>query len=306
MRARKRWKGIYFMLHEYVVHVPYERVDEYVEKLNAVDVFNVYYETPIEVEADSNGYTFFEKNVETIPLKIYAEEFEVENLPDAYFDLISNALNVSKSEITYKELHEETWQLPFEDIDLGNDWVICIPENKALYEGKKILLFEPQGAFGTGLHETTQDCLHMLLEHDFTNQTVLDLGTGSGILSIAAALRCAKKVEAVDIEPVEHEIVYNAELNDVSTIKVIRADLLYGEYEISSPYDLVIINIGGDETINIVTKHELLNKGNTSFLISGLVEWNEEGVRKLFEENGYTIGHRMQSNEWVTILFKHN
>ncbi|RBW69081.1 50S ribosomal protein L11 methyltransferase [Bacillus taeanensis] len=294
----------FFMLHEYIVYVPYERVDEYVEKLNAVDIFNVYYETPIEVEADRNGYTFFEKNVEQIPLKIYAEPFEVESLPDAYFELITKALNVSKSEITYKELHEETWQLPFEDIDLENGWVICSPETKEFYKGKKTFIFEPQGAFGTGLHETTQDCLRILLDRDFTNQTVLDLGTGSGILSIAAALRHAKKVEAVDIEPVEREIGYNAELNAVSTINVIQADLLHGNYKSNTSYHLVIINIGGDETIDIVTKHHLLHKGSAAFLISGLVEWNEEGVRKLFEENGYQIAHRMQSNEWVTILFQ--
>ena len=78
-----------------------------------------------------------------------------------------------------------------------------------------ITFFTPQGAFGTGLHETTQDILKFIVEEDFEGKSLLDLGTGSGILSIAAGVKGASKIVAVDIRDVEDEVLLNASLNEL-------------------------------------------------------------------------------------------
>ncbi|SDL89396.1 50S ribosomal protein L11 methyltransferase [Sediminibacillus halophilus] len=292
------------MLHEFIVRLATESVDEAIEKLNAFGVYNLYYEPPIEIYQVENGYDYREIEQKYAELKIYAEEDSLPGLPQTYFTRIKQALNVPKEAIRYREVDEQQWNTAFEDIDLENGWVLCYSGSEDKYPNKQVLKFEPQAAFGTGLHETTQDCLRILLSTDLSGQTVLDLGTGSGVLSIAAGLKGAHSLTAVDYEPVEREIRLNAELNNLQQpLQVEKADLLTGDYRIKEHYDLIIINIGAEETRKILDRHLLAEKSST-FLISGIVEWNVESVVADFHEKGFFIKEKRQANEWVTILFE--
>lgn len=294
------------MLHEFILTIPYKEIDQYTDKLNSVGVYNLYYESPIEIIKVQNGYGYEEKADEQVELKIYASDAEVEGLPEAYFTLLEDTFSVARDEIKYSSGNETAWEqtYEFEDIDLGNDWVIVYPNSTEQYEGKNLLKFDPLAAFGTGLHETTQGCLRMILDSDLTDKTVLDLGTGSGMLTIAASLKGAKKVVAVDYEDVARELYHNAELNGLANdIEVIQADLITGDYQINDTYDVIFINIGANETVKIINRHDLL-KNSDQFIISGLVEWNLDELLALFEKGGFTIRERAQTNEWVTISFE--
>ena len=196
----------------------------------------------------------------------------------------------------------EHWNQPFEDIDLENGWFIVYPTSKGIYEDEKVIRLDPQGAFGTGIHETTKDCLRFILGESFNEKSILDLGTGSGILSIAAGLKGAKNIVAIDVEPVTREIMYHCKLNDISPITVIETNLFADEAVINENYDWTFINIGANETIELIEKHQLLRKSN-NFLISGIVDWNEETLHQLFIENAFRLYRRNQTNEWVTITY---
>ncbi|QTM98955.1 hypothetical protein ERJ70_06345 [Sediminibacillus dalangtanensis] len=292
------------MLHEFVVRLSTDSVDEAIEKLNAVGVYHLYYEPPIEIFQVENGYDYREIEQKYAELKVYAEEDSLPGLPQAYFTRIEQALKVPKEAIHYREVDEQQWDTAFEDIDLENGWILCYSGKEDNYPDKQLLKFEPQAAFGTGLHETTQDCLRILLSMDLSGQTILDLGTGSGVLSVAAGLKGAHSLTAVDYEPVEREIRLNAELNDLQQpLLVEKADLLIGDYRIKERYDLIIINIGAEETRKIVDRHLLAEK-NSTFLISGIVEWNAESVVADFHKKGFSVKEKRQANEWVTILFE--
>ncbi|WP_179295510.1 50S ribosomal protein L11 methyltransferase [Bacillus sp. FJAT-45350] len=288
------------MLHEFVVCVPLDKVDFYVEKLNAVGITYLYYDIPFEVTKDDNGYGVDRKEVELIDLKIYAEEGQVPNLPETYFGLIEKEIAFGQKEVAYQVIKDEGWEQSFEDIDLGNGWVIVYPDSVNEYDDKRVIKVDPQGAFGTGIHETTQDCLRMIIKHMDEGVSVLDLGTGSGILSIGAALKGAKKILAVDIEPVEREIEHQSKLNRVSSIEIVQADLLQHDDIIQDNHDWIFINIGANETVGLVKQHKLLDKG-TNFLVSGIVEWNEDKVKDLFATCRLIV--RKQTNEWITLLF---
>jgi ribosomal protein L11 methyltransferase len=296
------------MLHEFILNIPYNKIDRYTEMLNNSGIYNLYYESPIEIIKVQNGYGYEEKEDQDIELKIYASDGEVDHLPEAYFSLLESTLSISKEDITYNVHEESDWEqsYEFEDVDLGNGWVIVYPNSKNpknQYEGKNILKFDPLAAFGTGLHETTQGCLRMILEKDLTGKNVLDLGTGSGMLTIAASLKGAKKVVAVDYEEVERELLHNARLNNLTNdLQVDQADLITGDYTIDDQYDLILLNIGANETMSILKKHDLF-KNSHDFIISGLVEWHIDQLIEQFQVGGFSIKEKAQTNEWVTIHF---
>jgi ribosomal protein L11 methyltransferase len=293
------------MLHEFTINIPYKEIDQYTDTLNATGIYNLYYESPIEIIKVQNGYGYEEKADQHVNLKIYASDMEVNNLPEAYFSLLETTLSISREDISYSSHEEAGWEqsYEFEDVDLGNGWVISYPNSQEQYDDKNVLKFDPLAAFGTGLHETTQGCLRMILEKDLTGKSVLDLGTGSGMLTIAASLKGAKKVIAVDYEEVARELYHNAELNNLTNdLEVVQADLITGDYTIEDVYDLILINIGANETMSILKKHDLLKNSN-DFIISGLVEWHIDQLIADFQAGGFSIHEKAQTNEWVTIHF---
>ncbi|MCV9886946.1 50S ribosomal protein L11 methyltransferase [Metabacillus halosaccharovorans] len=294
------------MLHEFSINVPFNDINEVTDLLNAAGIYNLYYESPIEIIKVQNGYGYEEKKDQLVELKIYASDQEVDHLPEAYYPLLETTLSISRDDITYKTYDETNWEqsYEFEDIDLGNGWIIKYPSSEQEYDDKQVLKFDPLAAFGTGLHETTQGCLRMILNKDLTGKSVLDLGTGSGMLAIAASLKGADKVVAVDYEEVARELYHNAQLNDLTNdLQVVQADLITGDYEINENYDLILINIGANETISIIERHNLL-KNSDDFFISGLVEWHLDDLINVFAKGGFSIEEKSQTNEWVSIHFK--
>ena len=138
---------------------------------------------------------------------------------------------------------------------------------------------------------------------DLSNKSILDIGTGSGILSIASSIVGASKVTALDIRDVRSEVEQNAALNGLYNVNVIIGDALTEDLPFDSSYDWIYINIGGEETemfMNFIKKHLALNG---KLLVSGLVEWSFEKVRAMIETYGYTLEDKYQSKEWVTAIF---
>lgn len=281
--------------------VKHSEIDAVLNKLIAIGLDSTYYDAPYEVTVDSNGYGFFEKENEFVDLKVYPIENDKESCIK-HIEEIKKILNVQDN-IKLSEIKEDNWQQPFEPVDLKNGWVIAEPDDEISYEKGKIN-FESQGSFGTGLHETTQDLLRYILEEDFTGLNVLDLGTGSGILSIAAALRNAKHIIALDIRDVTIEVLYNASLNNIQNIDVLVNDVTSKSLSVDEKFDVVFINIGGEETLSSM---ELINnviKDNGILFVSGLVEWSSDEVYAELNKKGYNLVKKTKTNEWVTMVLK--
>lgn len=281
--------------------VKHSEIDDIINKLISIGLDSTYYDAPYEVTVDSNGYGFFEKEDEIVELKVYPKEQTIEEC-EIHLNNIKKLLGI-KDEIKITKLDTENWQMPFEPIDLNNGYVIAEPDADVSYEKGKIN-FESQGSFGTGLHETTQDLLRYILNEDFTNLKVLDLGTGSGILSIAAAIKNAEHVTALDIRDVTEEVSHNFKLNNLNNIEILIKDVTKEKIDFNHIYDVVFINIGGDETINSMDLINNAIKQNGILYVSGLVEWSSNDIYNKIEEYGYSLIKKTQTNEWVTMVLK--
>ena len=278
--------------------MPLKEVDSKIELLQINDIFNTFYESPLEITTDENGYGYIEKEDDIVNLKIAfdGEENELPNFTKKVTEIMNEKpLNIYEENYTY-----DNFSIPA--IEINEEWVLASPEEE-IEEGKKKINFISQGAFGTGLHETTQDLLRVILEKDFTDKRILDIGTGSGILSLATAIKNASEVVAVDIRDVQDEVELNASLNNISTIKTLIGDALSGEITIEGDFDWIYINIGGEETemfMPLINEH--LNKDGKLF-VSGLVEWSFDKVKNMIENYGFKILEKHQTNEWCTAIF---
>lgn len=277
--------------------LPYEKLDSTIEKLAINDVYNVFYENPLEITTDDYGYGYIEREDEEIVLKV---AFEEEEGLEEFKKKLKNIL-----EMDYISVEENNYDYTIYDfpaIHLDDKYVIASPD--AEFEGKTKINFISQGAFGTGLHETTQDILKLILNDlNLKNKTVLDIGTGSGILSIAASISGAKSVVAVDIRDVEDEVMLNASLNNLTNIEAVVGNILEDKTLIKENFDWIFINIGGEETKMFIEyiKNHLNENGN--LLVSGLVEWSFDEVKENVESYGFKLQSKHQTNEWVTAVF---
>ena len=278
--------------------LPYEKLDSTIEELAINDIYNVFYVNPLEITTDDYGYGYIERDDEEIILKVAYEEQEgLEEFKEKLKEILK------MDYIDVEENNNDYTTFDFPAIHLDDKYVIAGPEEE--FEGKTKINFISQGAFGTGLHETTQDILKLILnELDLKDKTVLDIGTGSGILSIAASIAGAKSIVAVDIRDVEDEVMLNASLNNLTNIEAVVGNILDDTELVKESFDWIFINIGGEETKMFMEyiKSHLKEGGN--LLVSGLVEWSFDEVKNNVESYGFKLISKHQTNEWVTAVFR--
>lgn len=167
-------------------------------------------------------------------------------------------------------------------------------------EDELIIEIDPGMAFGTGTHETTTLCIKLLEKYTQKEDAVLDVGCGSGILSIAAALLGIKNILGVDIDPVAVEVSKeNVELNGFSdVVKIQYGDLTKG---IDYKADVVVANLMADLVMMLscdVAKHL---KGKGIFISSGILIEKQEQVSESIKNNGFEIVEIIQQGDWCAI-----
>ena len=281
-------------------NISFKELDEKIELLQINDIYNVYYESPLEITTEEYGYGYLEKEVNTIDIKIAYDE-DKSNL-NLFIDKVNSLLN--KTYTGLEEVNTDYEKYDFPTVHINDTWVLASPDTIIDDKYTNKISFVSQGAFGTGLHETTKDLLNVILTKlELNNKSVLDIGTGSGILSIASAIIGASNVTALDIRDVKDEVELNASLNGLYNINVVVGNALNNEVTINEKFDWIYINIGGEETEMFMPfiKEHLANNGK--LLVSGLVEWSFDKVKTLIENNGFTLNEKYQTNEWITAIF---
>ena len=194
---------------------------------------------------------------------------------------------------------EKNWKKYFKSTEIGRRLCICPSwEQYNNKENRKVLKIDPGAAFGTGTHATTAMCLALLDQFITPNQTVLDIGCGSGILSIAAVLLGAERATGIDIDPVAVKVAReNAALNGLSE----KTEFLVGNLneKITSRYSVVCANIVADVIMALAPDVPGLLAPGGRFLCSGIIDSRAEEVRAALLRAGLQITNTVTESNWV-------
>ncbi len=194
---------------------------------------------------------------------------------------------------------ENNWKKYFKSTEIGRRLCICPSwEQYNNKENRKVLKIDPGAAFGTGTHATTAMCLALLDQFITPNQTVLDIGCGSGILSIAAVLLGAERATGIDIDPVAVKVAReNAALNGLSE----KTEFLVGNLneKITSRYSVVCANIVADVIMALAPDVPGLLAPSGRFLCSGIIDSRAEEVRAALLRAGLQITNTVTESNWV-------
>jgi len=203
---------------------------------------------------------------------------------------------------------ENNWKQFYKPMEIG-ERLIVVPEwESAKTHGRIPLILNPGLTFGTGSHATTRLCLTALEKHVTPGQRVLDLGCGSGILSIAALLLGADHAFACDIDEKCVDVAYeNAALNGIGKDKytVRWGDVLSDKQlrkEMDDRYDIVVANIVSDVIIGLAPQVRPFLKEGGYFLTSGIIDTRAAEVAEKLRAAGWEIVEQRQSEGWFSYL----
>lgn len=245
------------------------------------------------------------------------QESVLSKIEEALSD-VRNFMEIGEGTVTVSETEDVDWinnwkqyfhQFYIDDLLVIPSWEEVKPEDR----DKKILHIDPGTAFGTGMHETTRLCIGEIKKYLTPKTELLDVGTGSGILSILALMYGAKHAVGTDLDPCAVEAVaQNKEANGIADGAF---DLLIGniitEKEIQDKvgnecYDIVVANILADVLVPLTPVAVNCLKPGGVYITSGIIENKEETVRQAVEAAGLTVHEVNHLGEWVSVTARKN
>lgn len=198
----------------------------------------------------------------------------------------------------------ESWKQYYKPIPLGKVTIVPAWEDYEAKDGEIIIKMDPGMAFGTGTHETTRLVMRIMQDVIKGGERVLDVGTGSGILSVCASKLGAKTVNAYDIDPVAVKVAReNATAGGCDNITVGVSDLLR-DVDRREKYDVCLANIVADIIIRMMPDiGELLTEG-APLILSGIISERADEVKESVKANGFFVVREEKENDWVALMVK--
>ena len=199
----------------------------------------------------------------------------------------------------------ESWKQYYKPVHLERITIVPAWEEYEAREGEIIVRMDPGMAFGTGTHETTRLVIRLLQEERLSGKRVLDVGTGSGILSICASKLGAASCNAYDIDPVAVKVAKeNVRDGGCDNITVGVSDLLLGVDLSEGKYDICLANIVADIIIRMLPDVKDYMKVGAPLILSGIINERAEQVREAVRAHGFTIEKEIYENDWVGMLVR--
>lgn len=225
-------------------------------------------------------------------------------------DMIGEYLTLGQGFLSYKYVKDEdwanNWKADYKSFRISDRVIICPSWEETEFKPEDVVIrLDPGSAFGTGTHETTSMCAEFIDRYvsRLGDGTLLDLGTGSGILAIIARKLGAQKVEAIDIDKLAVDVaIDNCNINECSDI-VCHTGELKDAYE--GKYQIIIANIIADVIAAIVpdVKNNLADDG--VFICSGIINTKADRVRDALAKAGLKIIEEREKNDWIAMVVGH-
>lgn len=265
------------------------------------------------------SHQIIDKNL-LIEAYLPSSQIQLENLENLSLSLQQNAQELGKKlpTISWQLIAEEDWANSWKNYwqpqEIGKSLIAIASWLPAPENPNKILLrIDPEMAFGTGNHTTTQMCLEVLetltINLELPAQTIVaDIGCGSGILAIAAILFKAQQVYAVDIDPLAiRATISNRELNKINPEKIIVAE---GSIEklkamISHRVDGILCNIMAEAIADLMPQMSTIIKPGGWAILSGITIDKVDLVNQAIVKSNWKIMQMYQQKEWCCFLVKY-
>ncbi|EPR72528.1 Ribosomal protein L11 methyltransferase [Winogradskyella psychrotolerans RS-3] len=247
------------------------------------------------------GFESFVENEEGVIAYIQKEEWN-ENILDAIYILGSDEFKI---DYTFEDIEQtnwnEEWEKNFNPIVVDDLVSVRAPFHEKRDDVKYDLIIEPKMSFGTGHHETTHMMIQHILQNDFKNKSVLDMGCGTGVLAILAEKVGATKLDAIDIDNWCYlNSLENVERNDCENISVYEGDvtLLNGK-----KYDSIIANINRNILLADISEYAKCLNENGSLFLSGFYQEDIPIIEAECNKQMLKLTKTLQKGQWVSLKF---
>lgn len=253
------------------------------------------------------GYESFVPDSTGLTAYIPAGDFNAGAINDiiASFPIPGVKIEYSDTYVQGRDWNAEWEKNYFKPIIVGGDCVIHSSFHKDIPECRYDIVIDPKMAFGTGHHATTSLIITRLLGLDLSGLKVMDMGTGTGILAILAAMRGASQVEAVEID----EFAYNNALENVSLNGHPEIKIALGDASLLPAvpaYDLFIANINRNVILGDMERYAVSMKSGGLMVLSGFYVEDVELLEAEAVKHGLATVNHTEMDRWCSLLLKKN
>lgn len=306
---------------EISIHTTHEAVEAISNILHEAGAGGVVIEDPFELtkERETTYGEIYQLNPDDYPeegviIKAYlpVNSFlgeTVEEIKQAINNLMLYNIYIGRNKITISEVNEEEWATAwkkyYNPVKISERFTI-VPTwetYEPVSSDELIIELDPGMAFGTGTHPTTVMCIQALEKTVKEGDVVVDVGTGSGILSIAAAMLGAKRVHALDLDPVAVESAkLNVKLNKVHDVVTVSQNNLLDRMDEQA--DVIVANILAEIILRFVDDAYRLLRSDGVFITSGIIQTKKQEVKEGLLRAGFTIEETLTMEDWVAFIAK--
>lgn len=286
----------------------------------SMDVKGVAIEDPKDILDREQGpltWDFADLNIleyggEAAVVKAYFSESEneaniVKYINEKIVEIREMGIEVGEGKVLSVVVKEEdwanNWKKYYKPTSIGRNMLIKPEwEEYEAKDGEIVIEMDPGMAFGTGTHETTRMCIEAIEKYTTEDTLIYDIGTGSGILAIAASKLGANKVVGVDIDPVAVDAAkQNVKLNNTENVEILLGNLTE---VLSGKADLVVANIIAEIIVVLLNDIKLFLKEDGYFISSGIIKDKKAMVEEKLVQEGFEIVESNIEGEWVCIVAK--
>lgn len=274
-----------------------------------------YYKVDLEISPKYPWSEIITQQLADIDFESFTEEDEKvqafiseENYNEKKLNQLIDALKENAIEISYETTFipsqnwNATWESDYQSVEIDKELLIRAPFHKEDNSFKLSLEIQPQMSFGTGHHQTTYLLCKAIMEMNFYQQKVLDVGTGTGILGILAAKLGAASVFGTDIEEdAVQNAIENCERNGITNFEIVKGDI---EVVTKADFDVIFANINMNVLLRHIKSYATLIKDKGELLLSGFFEVDVDTLTQEAVIHGFTLVEVFTKEGWAVIKLK--
>lgn len=260
------------------------------QEILCAELFEIAFEGTWEQDEGVHGY---------IPLN----DFNQEDLSDLLgrYEIDPNVVQVTNMD---QVNWNEDWEKSYEAIDVKGRCMIRAEFHPKLEDREFDIIIQPKMSFGTGHHDSTRLIVELMLDMDFKNKSVIDVGCGTGVLAILAAMKNAHPIVAIDNNPWSYEnTLENAERNGIE-MEVIETDIESFE---GSTYDIILSNITRNINHSNIPKYATMVKPGGQLIMSGFFNHDFDFLNEQAIKHGFRLLNKVISEKtWIALHYEHD